>query len=73
MQIGDKVMFSRAFCRSCCLYASDDPLVHRSQGAKITALTPLGRVTMATMVDADGETRKALTSNLALTTALEPD
>jgi len=71
MKIGDKVMYSRAFCRSVGLYASNDPLVHRSKGGKIIALRGEGRGTMATITDADGEERKALVVNLALTTALE--
>lgn len=72
MEVGDRVMYSRAFCRSVGLYASNDPLVHRSMGAEITALRPMGRVTMATMTDTNGEKRKVLTANLVLTTAIEP-
>ena len=73
MQVGDRVMFSRAFCRSTGLYASNDPLVHRSKGGEITSLSgdPKRSGAFATIRDANGDTRKALVSNLALTTARE--
>ena len=75
MQVGDRVMYSKAFCRSCGLYASNDPLVHRTKGGEITSLTSFGQkgILMAHIQDAEGNTRKVLTSNLVLTTALEPE
>lgn len=65
---GDTVMFTNTFCRSVGLYASNDPLVHRHLGAKVTAVSETG---MVTMTDAEGEERKALATNLTHTDALE--
>lgn len=71
MNVGDRVVYSRAFCRSVCLYASNDPLVHLSRGGEITALRSFGHGVVATIRDANGDERKALTSNLVLTTTRE--
>lgn len=71
MKVGDRVMYSRKFCRSVGLLASNDPLVHRRQGGEVTAFVPMGRSSIATVLDANGDERRVLATNLVLTTARE--
>ncbi len=73
MKIGDRVMFSRTFCRSVGLVASNDPLVHRTKGGVIVALEVVGQSTFATIQDADDNTRVVLLANLVPVTARELD
>lgn len=73
--VGDRVIYSRKFCKNVRMVASNDPLVHRTQGGKITALSgdPKRPGTFATIVDTNGHERKALLSNLVHIRAMELD
>ena len=58
-EVGDKVMYTRNFCRSVGLFASNDPLVHRTRGGTVTELRPFGKDrNIVVLTDADGSVRK---------------
>jgi hypothetical protein len=69
VKVGDRVMYSRGFCRSVGLYASNDPLVHRSRGGEVMAIEDF----LAVVKDAEGQERRVRVTNLVRTDALELD
>lgn len=63
-EIGDKVVYSVEFCRSCSLAASNDPLAHRNFGAVVTHVMGWASGQLVTVTDANGDTRKVASWNL---------
>lgn len=69
LKVGDRVMYSRAFCRSVGLYASEDPLVHRSRGGEVSSIEDF----IAVLRDASGSERRVRVTNLVRVDARELD